>query len=67
MKELYKNKENKVLCGVIGGVGEYFQIDPTILRLGYVIACFLTGIMPLSIVYVIACFIVPELPKDKKA
>jgi len=66
MKELYKSKDKKVFCGVIGGVGEYFQVDPTILRLGYVIACFLTGIMPLVIVYVIACFIVPEPSKAKK-
>lgn len=67
MKELYKSKENKVLCGVIGGVGEYFQVDPTIVRLGYVIACLFTGVMPLVIVYLIACFIVPESSKDKKA
>jgi len=67
MKELYKSKEKKVFCGVIGGVGEYFQVDPTILRLGYVIACFFTGIVPLGLVYLVACFIVPDSPKDKKA
>jgi len=51
---------------VIGGVGEYFEVDPTILRLGYVIALFFTGIVPLAITYLIACFIVPEPPQDKK-
>ena len=32
-KRLYKSKTNRVLCGVCGGIGEYFGIDPTIVRL----------------------------------
>lgn len=36
MKHLYKSDTNKVLAGVLGGLGEYFDIDPVVLRLGFV-------------------------------
>lgn len=32
-KKLYKSRENRVICGVCGGIGEYFNIDPTVIRL----------------------------------
>lgn len=32
-KKLYKSNQNKMICGVCGGIGEYFGIDPTIIRL----------------------------------
>ena len=32
-KKLYRSNTNKMLCGVCGGIGEYFNIDPTIVRL----------------------------------
>ena len=32
-KRLYKSRANRVLCGVCGGIGEYFNIDPVIIRL----------------------------------
>ena len=57
MKRLYKSNSNRVLCGVCGGVGEYFNIDPTIIRLIWVlVACTGTGI----VAYIIAAIIMPE-------
>ena len=35
-KTLYKSDQNKMVDGVCGGIGEYFGIDPTIIRLGWV-------------------------------
>ena len=35
-KKLYKSEDNKVLCGVCGGLGEFLGIDPTIIRLIWV-------------------------------
>ena len=35
-KKLYKSDTNRMICGVCGGVGEYFNIDPTIVRLLFV-------------------------------
>lgn len=46
-----------MLCGVCGGIGEYFNIDPTLIRLGWVIFG-LTGTGILA--YIIAAVIVPE-------
>ncbi|MBS1318076.1 MAG: PspC domain-containing protein [Lachnospiraceae bacterium] len=56
-KRLYKSKTNRVICGVCGGVGEYFGIDPTIVRL----LCVLLGLTSTGvIVYIIAALIMPE-------
>ena len=57
-KRLYRSKKDKKICGVCGGIGEYFNIDPTLVRLGAVVlACFGgAGV----IAYIVAAFIVPE-------
>lgn len=62
MKRLYKNEHDEVLTGVIGGVGEYFDIDPTLIRIGFVILVFVTGVFPGIIAYIIAYFLVPDRP-----
>lgn len=61
-KRLYKSRENKVLAGVLGGVGEYFDVDPVLVRLIYLVFMFGTGIAPGAVVYLIAMFVVPEKP-----
>lgn len=64
MKKFYKSRENKVLCGVIGGVGEYFNIDPVILRLIWLVIVVFTGFFPGAVVYLAACLIAPQKPKE---
>ena len=64
MKKLYKSKKNRVCCGVIGGIGEYFNIDPVILRLFWIVLVIFTALVPGIIAYLIACCIVPEKPKE---
>lgn len=59
MKKLYRSRENKMLCGVCGGIAEYFNIDPTIIRLGFVLVGF-TGTAILA--YFIAAVIIPDRP-----
>ncbi len=59
-KKLYRNAKDKMLTGVLSGIGEYFAIDPTLLRLLFVILTVLTGIFPFVIIYIIAAFIIPE-------
>ncbi|MCI8835038.1 MAG: PspC domain-containing protein [Ruminococcus sp.] len=59
MKKLYRSRNNRILCGVCAGVGEYFNIDPTLVRLGMVLlgACsFGTGV----VAYFVAAVIIPE-------
>ncbi len=56
-KRLYKSRTNRVLCGVCGGIGEYFGIDPTIVRL----LCVLLGRTSTGLIlYIIAAIIMPE-------
>jgi phage shock protein C len=58
MKKLYRPRTNRKLLGVCGGVAEYFNIDPTIVRLIWAIFAifFCTGI----IIYLLAAIIMPE-------
>ena len=57
-KRLYKSNENKMLCGVCGGIAEYFDIDPTLIRLGWAVFCALGGSG--IIAYIIAAIIIPD-------
>ena len=59
-KRLYKSGKNKVLCGVCGGIGEYFNIDPTLVRLAWVVFCALGGSGLLA--YIIMALIIPRQP-----
>ncbi len=59
MKRLYRSSTNKMLCGVCGGLAEYFDFDPTIIRLGVALLSLFslgTGI----IAYIIAAIIIPK-------
>ncbi len=56
-KRLYRSRMDRKICGVCGGVGEYFAIDPTLIRLLFVIFG-LTGAGILA--YIIAAIIIPE-------
>ena len=57
-KRLYKSKLNKMLCGVCGGIAEYFNLDPTLIRLGWAVFCALGGSG--IIAYIIAAIIIPD-------
>ena len=61
-KKLTRSRKNRILAGVMGGLGEFFGIDPTLLRLGYVILTVFSGFFPGIIGYVLAILIVPEAP-----
>ena len=60
-KRLYKSTTNRVLCGVCGGIGEYLNIDPTIIRLLWLLL--VCGAGSGLVIYIIAAIIVPEPPK----
>lgn len=66
MKNLYRSRDNKVFAGIFGGLGEYFDIDPTILRLLWLFVLVITAFVPGIIAYIIAIFIVPRKPEREK-
>lgn len=62
MKRLYLSNTDRKVFGICGGIGEYFDVDPTLVRLGVVALALLTAIVPVLIAYIVAKFIVPERP-----
>ncbi len=63
MKKLYRSQENKVIAGILGGIGEYFEIDPVVIRVLFIFVAFATGLLPFVVAYIVALFIVPKHPK----
>ncbi len=61
-KRLYKSEDNRILCGVCGGIGEYLGIDPTLVRLVWVLITLAAGAGVL--LYIIAAIIIPREPLD---
>lgn len=57
-KKLTKSATNRMICGVCAGVGEYLGIDPTVIRLLWVLLTFFGGSG--IIAYIIAAIIIPE-------
>ncbi len=59
-KRLYRSKENTVIGGVCGGLGDYLDVDPVIIRLVWALMVFMFGTGILA--YIIAWIIIPENP-----
>ncbi len=60
LKKLYRTSDDKVLGGVCGGIAHYFNIDPTLIRIGFAVFAFITDLFLWIIVYVILVFILPQ-------
>ena len=61
-KKLYRSEKNKIFAGICGGLGEYFNIDPTALRLAWLLIVIFTGVFPGVIAYILAIFVIPLPP-----
>ena len=61
-KKLFKSSRNKVLTGTCGGIGEYFGVDPTLIRLIFVVVTFLGGSGVL--IYIVAALVIPNAAVD---
>ncbi len=65
MKKFYKSRKDKIFCGVCGGIGNYFCIDPFFFRLIFLFLTIITGLLPLTIAYFITALIVPVEPRNR--
>lgn len=61
-KKLYRSAQNKKLAGVCGGIAEYFNIDPTVVRLVWILVSLCVGFGLLA--YIIALIVMPQAPAD---
>lgn len=59
MKPYYRSMQSRKLGGVCGGMGELLDVDPRLIRLGFVFLCLATGFFPLIITYLITCLVIP--------
>ena len=60
MKRIYRSQEDKKIAGILGGLGELFDIDPTLLRLLFVFIGLATGVIPLIVAYLVGWIIIPK-------
>lgn len=59
-KKLYRSKNNRWVAGVLAGLAEYYQHDPVLYRLSFILFLILTGFMPGVLIYAVAWFMIPE-------
>jgi phage shock protein C len=62
MERLFRSRSDRVVAGVCGGLGNYFQTDSTVMRLIFIFFWLATGILPLTLAYLIAVWIIPLEP-----
>lgn len=65
MKKLYLSKDRKI-AGVCGGIGDFIDIDPSVVRLAWILMTVVTGIVPGVIAYILAAVIIPAAPAVPK-
>ena len=59
MKKLYRSS-NRIMAGVCGGIAEYFDIDPTLIRVAYVILSLFSVAFPGVLLYIILMILIPN-------
>jgi len=62
MQRIYRSRTDRKIAGICGGMGEMFDVDPTLIRLAMAFALVATGVFPLAITYLVGWWIVPEGP-----
>jgi phage shock protein C len=60
-KKLYRSRSNRIIAGVCAGLGEFFAIDPTVVRLIFVLGM-IFGFGSFAFAYLVMIFVVPEEP-----
>jgi phage shock protein C len=59
-KHLVRSKTNRMVAGICGGIGEYFNTDPNLIRVIWIIITVLSGFFPGILAYILVWIIVPE-------
>ena len=59
-RPLHRSTKNRMIAGVLGGLVEYFALDPTLVRAGYVVASIISVAFPGILVYIVLWMVIPE-------
>lgn len=65
--KLTRSREDTVFSGLLGGIGEYFNVDPTIVRIIVVVLFFTITPLPVVPLYIVGMILVPKAPKNRDA
>ncbi|KON86347.1 membrane protein [Sporosarcina globispora] len=60
MNKLVRSCSNRKLAGVLGGLSKAIGIDPTILRVIFIVLLFATGVFPMTLIYALLVFVLPN-------
>lgn len=63
-KKLYRSNSDKMLCGVLGGLAEYLNVDATLIRILYAAISVFSAGFPGIVLYIICAIVIPEAPFD---
>ena len=63
MKMLYLGRDKK-LCGLCAGIGNYFNLDPTFIRIAITFITLITALIPMLVIYFVMSMVVPHAPDD---
>ena len=66
MKKLYRSSKNRIIAGVCGGLAEYLELDPSIMRLVFIVLSVLGALPFFAVVYLAIMFIVPLEPQPER-
>ena len=64
MKRLYLSRTDRKISGVCGGIAEFYGLDSSLVRLGWVVLTVMTGGLPGLIGYFVAGIVIPNRPSD---
>lgn len=60
MSKLTKSSNDRMIAGVCGGIAKYFDLDPTLVRVGYVVLSIFSAAFPGLLVYIILAIVMPD-------
>ncbi|MDR6224630.1 PspC domain-containing protein [Desmospora profundinema] len=60
MRRLYRSREDRMIAGVCGGIGQTYNIDPALIRILFVVLLIFSGFFPFGLAYLLMIWIVPE-------
>jgi phage shock protein C len=61
--KLYRSRSEKMIAGVLGGMSEHWNVDPSVIRIVYVVMTLFTGVIPGMFLYAVMTVIIPAEPK----
>lgn len=66
MKRLYRSESDKKIAGVLAGIADYFDTDPTLMRVAFIFITFITGFVPGILAYFVMAIITPTKSEVEK-